>query len=141
MRTRGGAAEIETTTRAGTRTRRYENVEKLQQGMERDGINAFLTAQVRDRHAVLDAMVDALWSGGDRTVLIVEPERLKVTPAEVPELEWRPEGSGGTGNPDGDRRQKLVEKGNTVPAPKTAPPSAREAGAKSRETERDGRSR
>ena len=96
---------------------------------------------MRDQYAVLNAMVDALWSGRDKTVLIVEPERMKMTPAEVPELDWRPEGSGGTGDPDGERRQKLVGKGNTVPAPKTAPPSAREAGAKSLETKRDGRSR
>ena len=112
MRTRGGAAEIETTTQAGTRTRRYEDAERLQQGMERDGVNAFLTAQVRDRHAVLDAMVDALWSGQNTTVLIVEPERLKMAPAEVPELEWRPEGSGGTGSADDDRRQKFGGHGN-----------------------------
>ena len=135
MRTRAGAAEIETTTQAGTRTRRYEDAERLRQGMERDGFNAFLTAQVRDQHAVLDAMVDALWSGQDMTVLIVKPERLRRAHAEVevPELEWRPEGSEGIGNADDDRRQKLVDKGNTLPAPKPAAPGVQGTGAETRE--------
>ena len=138
MRTRGGAAEIVTTTRAGTRTRRYEDAEKLQHGMERDGVNSFLTAQVRDQQAVLNAIVDALWSGKDTTVLIVKPERIKITRSEVPELDWRPAGSGRAGSPDDERLQKLVRKGNTIPAPKTAPPRAQEAGAKSPDTKRDG---
>ena len=106
LRTRGGAAEIETTTETGTRTRRYKDAQRLQQGMERDGVNAFLTAQVRDQHAVLDAMVDALWSGQDRTVLTIKPEGLKMSPPEVPELEWLPEGSGGTGNSEDDRQER-----------------------------------
>ena len=103
MRARDGAAEIETTTREGTRTRRYEDAEGLQRGMERDGMNAFLTAQVRDPHAVLDAMVDALWSGRDTAVLTIEPEPLRTTPAEVPVLEWRP-GGGGAGDGDDEWR-------------------------------------
>ena len=67
IRIRGGIAEIETTTRDGTRVRTYDSAEELQTGMERDGINTFLTAQVRDQHAVLNATVDALWMGRDES--------------------------------------------------------------------------
>ena len=66
-------------------------------------MNAFLTAQVRDPHAVLDAMVDALWSGRDTAVLTIEPEPLRTTPAEVPVLEWRP-GGGRAGDGDDEWR-------------------------------------
>ena len=76
IRTRDGVAEVETATREGSRERTYESAEQLQAGMERDGINAFLTAQVRDQQAVLNATVDALWTGRNESVLRIEPERL-----------------------------------------------------------------
>ena len=92
IRTRCGAGEVETTTLAGSRRRRYKDAQALQRGMEQDGFNAFLRAQVRYPHSVLNAMVEALWSGQDTTVLIVQPERLKMARARLPELEWQPTG-------------------------------------------------
>ena len=66
IRTHGGVAEIETATREGGRVRTYQNAEQLQAGMERDGVNAFLTGQVRDQRAVLNATVDVLWAGAQQ---------------------------------------------------------------------------
>ena len=90
IRTRNGVVEIETATGERSRVRRYENAEQLQAGMERDGINAFLTAQVRDQQAVLNATVDALWAGHDELVLRIKPEPLARARADVPALTWRP---------------------------------------------------
>ena len=90
IRTHAGVAEIETATREGARVRTYGSAEELQAGMERDGVNAFLTAQVRDQHAVLNTTVDALWAGRDSVVLRIEPERLTRVRADVPELTWQP---------------------------------------------------
>ena len=92
IRTHGGVAEIETATREGRRVRSYQNAEQLQAGMERDGVNAFLTGQVRDQQAVLNATVDALWAGRDNVVLRIEPERLTRVRAEVAALTWQPGG-------------------------------------------------
>ena len=50
---------------------------KTQHGLERDGINAFLTAQYRDAAAVLDASIDALWTKHSGTILVIEPEELR----------------------------------------------------------------
>ena len=44
---------------------------KTQHGLERDGINAFLTAQYRDAAAVLDASIDALWTKHSGTILVM----------------------------------------------------------------------
>ena len=46
IRTRSGAGEVETITLAGSRRRRYKDARALQRGMEQNGFNAFLTAQV-----------------------------------------------------------------------------------------------
>ena len=127
IRTRGGAAEVETITRTGTRTRRYGTAEELQRGLERDGVNAYLTAQVRDSAAILEATVDALWSREDHTVLTIQGRPLPPAEAEVPALTWRPEGGDGPPDDDAERRRRLIAKGGTAPPPKNAPPSAQNA--------------
>lgn len=139
IRTRGGMAEIETATPEGTRVRTYESAEQLQRGMERDGINAFLTAQVRDHQAVLNATVDALWMRRDDLVLRIEPERLTRARAEVPPLTWQPGGSEDDA-PGGEPRTR-VKPGDEPPPPNPGPAPAQGAAAARQECGRDGRSR
>ena len=115
IRTVGGVAEIETATREGSRVRAYRSAEQLQAGMERDGINAFLAAQVRDQQAVLNATVDAFWTGRDGLVLRIEPERLARTQADVPALRWQP------GDVPGGRARARVRPGDEAPPPKRGP--------------------
>ena len=94
IRTRNEGAEIETTTAQGTRTRSYKTAEELQQGMEREGINAFLKAQYRDAGAILDATVDALWMKRTDSVIRIEPERLRHERTELPPIRWQPKREG-----------------------------------------------
>ena len=138
IRTRGGMVEIETTTRDGTRVRTYGSADQLQSGMERDGINAFLTAQVRDQQAVLSATVDALWMGRDESVLRIEPERLTRTRAEVAPLAWLPAVRGGNG--PGDDSRKRIEAGNEPP-PEGGPKPAQGAAADQQKRAGDSRER
>lgn len=130
VRTRGSVAEIETATREGSRVRTYESAEQLQAGMERDGINAFLAAQVRDQQAVLNATVDALSAGRDDLVLRIEPERLTRAPADVPALRWQP-GGGEDDVPGGQTRTRARPGDGPPPRPRIDPPSPR-AGGQSR---------
>ena len=126
IRTRAGVAEIETATREVARVRTYGSAEELQAGMERDGVNAFLTAQVRDQQAVLNGTVDALWAGRNDVVLRIEPERLSRVRADVPELTWQPGGQ--TDVPDG-RTGTEVKPGDEPPPPNPGPSLARGAAA------------
>ena len=139
IRIRGGIAEIETTTRDGTRVRTYDSAEELQTGMERDGINTFLTAQVRDQHAVLNATVDALWMSRDESVLRIEPERLTRTRADVPPLTWRPTERGDDGPGDGSRTR--IAAGDEPPPPESGPEPAQGAAAGQQKRGRDSRDR
>ncbi len=122
IRTRGGVAEIETATREGSRVRTYESAEQLQAGMERDGINAFLAAQVRDQQAVLNATIDALWTGRDDLVLRIEPERLTRARADVPALTWQP--GGGEDDVPGGQTRARVKPGDEPPPPNPGPTPA-----------------
>lgn len=88
--TRNGSARIRTTTTEGSRTRSYTTAEELRDGMERDGINAFLAAQQRDKDAVLDATIDAMWARRDTSILQIEPERLKHEKQITEKLTWTP---------------------------------------------------
>ena len=121
IRARHGVAEIETATQEGSRLRTYKSAEQLQSGMERDGINAFLTAQVRDQQAVLNATVEALRTGRDDLILRIEPERLTRARADVPALTWQPgredDGPGGQTRPRGKR-------GDEPPPPNPGPTPA-----------------
>ena len=121
IRTHGGVAEIETATREGGRVRTYQNAEELQAGMERDGVNAFLTGQVRDQQAVLNATVDALWAGRDNVVLRIEPERLTRVRADVPALTWQP---GGHTDVTGGQTRTQVKPGDEGPPPNPGPAPA-----------------
>ena len=128
IRTRGGLVEIETATRQGSRVRSYESAEQLQAGMERDGINA----QVRDQQAVLNATVDALWTGRDDLVLRVEPERLTRARADVPALTWQP-GSDDDDMPGGQTRTRVRRGDEPPPAnPEPAPEHGTGAATRSR---------
>ena len=132
IRTRGGVVEIETATREGSRVRSYESAEQLQAGMERDGINAFLAAQVRDQQAVLNATVDALWTGRDDLVLRVEPERLTRARADVPALTWQP-GRDDDDMPGGQTRTRVRRGDEPPPAnPEPAPEHGTGAATRSR---------
>ena len=113
IRTRAGAAEIETTTAQGTRMRAYGSAEALQQGMEREGINAFLNAQYRDAGAILDATVDALWTKRTDSILRIEPERLRHERTHLRPIRWRPNRAGGGAG----ERGTGVALGETVPDP------------------------
>ena len=120
IRTRAGEAEIETTTGRGSRTRRWESAEALIAGMERNGINAFLAAQYRDTDAVIDATVEAMWTGRTETVLAIEPERPGHARAGVPRLEWTP----GPQNPGGeDQPRGRIRIGDQAPDPAKSPSS------------------
>ena len=90
IHTRDGSARIETTTTEGNRTRSYTTAEALRDGMERDGINAFLTAQQRDKDAVLNATIDAMWTRRDTKILQIEPERLQHEKQTTEKLTWTP---------------------------------------------------
>ena len=124
VRTRRGVAEIETATQVveGSRVRTYESAEQLQAGMERDGINAFLATQVRDQQAVLNATIDALWTGRDDLVLRSEPERLTRARADVPALTWQP--GGGEDDVPGGQTQARVKPGDEPPPPNPGPTPA-----------------
>ena len=87
---RDGSARIETTTTEGKRTRTYTTAEALRDGMERDGINAFLTAQQRDKDAVLNATIDAMWTRHDTKILQIEPEQLQHERQDTEKLAWTP---------------------------------------------------
>ena len=122
FRTRRGVAEIDTATQEGSRLRTYKSAEELQAGMERDGINAFLAAQVRDQQAVLNATIDALWTGREHLILRIEPERLKRARADVPALTWQPHSS--EDNVPGGQTQPRVKPGNEPPPPNREPTPA-----------------
>ena len=100
----------------------YESAEQLQAGMERDGINAFLAAQVRDQQAVLNATIDALWTGRDDLVLRIEPERLTRARADVPALTWQP--GGGEDDVPGGQTRARVKPGDEPPPPNPGPTPA-----------------
>ena len=130
IRTRAGAAEIETTTAQGTRMRAYESAEALQQGMEREGINAFLNAQYRDAGAILDATVDALWARRADSILRIEPERLRHERTQLPLIRWRPNRAGGRA---GERERGTgVALGEIAPDPLPGSEPAADASAASR---------
>lgn len=82
--------EIETETHGGRRTTTYEDAHELLEGMEREGVNGFLTAQDRDPTSVLNATVDALWASTDGVVLRVEPEKLNHELVNLPRIDWKP---------------------------------------------------
>ncbi|MCY4121808.1 MAG: hypothetical protein OXG72_12905 [Acidobacteria bacterium] len=88
IRTRNSEAEIETATRAGSRTRRFYNADTLRAGVEREGFNAFLRAQHQNPAAVLAATVDAMWTRRTRQILAATPRRLRRKRAELPAVNW-----------------------------------------------------
>ena len=100
VRTVDGKTEVHTRT-AGQRerTRTYESAEEIVEGMERDGINAFLEAQYRDTTAVLNDTVDNLWTKQNATILIVEPRKPQHELLNLTRVEWSPPGSSSA---DGD---------------------------------------
>ena len=116
IRTRAGAAEIETTTAQGTRMRAYGSAEALQQGMEREGINAFLNAQYRDAGAILDVTVDALWTKRTDSILRIEPERLRHERTHLPPIRWRPNRAGRRSRRAGARHGSRGRGNRTGPA-------------------------
>ena len=126
IRTHAGVAEVETSTREGARVRTYGSAEELQAGMERDGVNAFLKAQVRDQQAVLNATVDALCTKRSDVVLRVEPRRLARVRTDVPELTWQP---GEQADVPGRGTGTQVEPGDEPPPPNPGPSPARGAAA------------
>ena len=107
VRTVDGKAEVHTRT-AGQqeRTRTYESAEEIVDGLERDGINAFLEAQYRDAMAVLNDTVDNLWTKQNATILIVEPRRPQHELLNLTRVEWSPPGSGGADENSAKNRTK-----------------------------------
>ena len=92
IRTHGGRVQVELRTAADRRTITYGTAEDLQEGLELEGLNAFLTAQDRDAESVLHAVVEAMWANETTTVIEVHPEPLKHTPLEASPIEWEPSG-------------------------------------------------
>ena len=94
LRTVDGSAEIETRT-AGKqeRTRTYRSAEELAEGMERDGINAFLEAQYRNAQAVLNDTIDNIWTGRNTTIVIVEPRKPEHKLLNLTQVDWSPPGN------------------------------------------------
>lgn len=94
LRTVDGRAEIETRT-AGKqeRTRTYRSAEELAEGMERDGINAFLEAQYRNAQAVLNDTIDNIWAGRNTTIVIVEPRKPEHKLLNLTQVDWSPPGN------------------------------------------------
>ena len=126
IRTRDGAAEVETATREGTRTRAYETAEKLQEATEREGIDAFLTAQYRDAEAVLNATVDALWMKRDESIIRIDPEGLRHETVKLPPIGWKPtKPNGEGGRPGNGERSRPVEIGDEGPEPDPGPTPAK----------------
>ncbi len=98
--------QVEVRTAAEQRTITYGTAEDLQEGLELEGVNAFLTAQDRDAESVLHATVEAMWANETTTVIEVHPEPLKHTPAEASPIEWEPCGLPTAANPtDGAETQ------------------------------------
>lgn len=140
IHTRNGAARIQTTTIDGTRTRSYTTAEELRDGMERDGINSFLTAQQRDKDAVLNTTIDAIWARRDTKILRINPERLQHGKRLTRELTWTPpqdrtrcddrDKPSGAVAPDGPTLDPLPQ---TVNPPSPPAPAAGSADAQDRD--------
>ena len=90
IRTTTDGVEVQTWTSRGTRSRRYETAERLRDGLERDGLNAFLTAQYRGPCAVLESAMNALATKQTGTVLEIEPDRLRHKTTKLPPTPWTP---------------------------------------------------
>ena len=105
VRTVDGRAEVHTRTAAqGNRTRTYESADEIVEGMERDGINAFLEAQYRDATAVMNDTVDNIWTKQNATILIVEPRKPQHELLNLARVEWSPPG-GGDDDRDGNKNR------------------------------------
>ena len=123
LRTVDGRAEIETRT-AGQqeRTRTYRSAEELVEGMERDGINAFLEAQYRNAQAVLNDTIDNLWTGQNTTIVIVEPQKQEHKLLNLTQVDWSPP----VNKEDRGDNNSEIEKDGVVDAGWTGPPSPRD---------------
>ena len=91
LRTVDGKAEIESRTAGGRhRVRTYKSADELVDGMEREGMNAFLEAQYRNAQAVLNDIVDNLWTKRNTTIIVVEPEKPEHDLLSRPQVDWSP---------------------------------------------------
>ena len=88
--TRDGIAEVEIQSSQDRRAQTYDTAEALLEGLEANGVNAFLTAQDRDAQSILHATIDAMWTQTNTTIVDIRPEALKHAPLELPPLHWTP---------------------------------------------------
>lgn len=130
LRTVDGKAELDTRTAGGRqRLRTYGTADELVDGMERDGMNAFLQAQYRNARAVLNDAIDNLWTGRSTTIIVVEPEKPQHELLNLPPVDWAPPGDDETG---GGGRKKTKRTATTELGENSLPHSGYEARPKTR---------
>ena len=118
LQTVDGKAEIKTRTAGGRqRVRTYDSAEELVEGMEREGMNAFLEAQYRNAQAVLNDVIDNIWTGRKTTIIVVEPQKPEHELLSLPQVDWSPPGNdeNGGGERGGITRTATAEPIETAP--------------------------